>query len=107
VPQAIVETLVTMVLLYEIVTRDEARITEAQRDRGFADSTRICVTLFLATQFGPIMGVCLPIHFWKTRRKVAWVLVGIGAALLIFAASEGAGYLTWMALVDPRDRGAW
>ncbi|WP_394850276.1 hypothetical protein LZC95_22820 [Pendulispora brunnea] len=66
-------------LVFAIVSWDERRLSDEQRDRAWPSSTRLLAPL----AFGPM---CLPVHFWRTRRSALGTLLGFvygGAVLLL------------------------
>ena len=69
---------VTTVLCFAIVLVDERRLAEDARDRAWPPPSRAAAIV----AFGPL---CLPVHFWRTRRSFAGTLVGLGFAALVVA----------------------
>ncbi len=61
-----------------LVAWDERRLDEAAQDRAWPLSTRLAAAL----AFGPL---CLPVHFWRTRRTLVGTLLGFGALALLVA----------------------
>jgi len=61
-------------IVFAIVWWDERRLSYEQLDRAWPTSTRLLAPL----AFGPM---CLPVHFWRTRRSVPGVLLGVVYAL--------------------------
>ena len=66
-------------LPYLIVRRDLRRLSEVRLARAWTDASFLSAVL----AFGPFS---LPIHFAKTRRSLAGFGLGVGLAVLSFAA---------------------
>ncbi|HWL84289.1 MAG TPA: hypothetical protein VNO21_00625 [Polyangiaceae bacterium] len=81
----VVSTLGLSAVPFFIVRHDERRLPPAQLERAWLPSTRIVSALV----FGPL---CLPVHFWRTRRTFAGFRLGyrIAGDVVVF---------TWFALV--------
>ncbi|WP_394839575.1 hypothetical protein LVJ94_22070 [Pendulispora rubella] len=65
-------------VVFAIVRWDERRLPDEQLERAWPGSTRLLAPL----AFGPM---CLPVHFWRTRRSVLGTLLGVvyAAAVLL------------------------
>lgn len=64
------------------VAWDERRLSPEQLDRAWPLSTRLAA----AVAFGPL---CIPVHFWRTRRTFLDTMVGVTVMLLFFAVIAG------------------
>ena len=63
-----------------IVRWDERRLDAVRLSRAWPPSTRLSA----AVAFGPL---CLPVHFWRTRRSWWGVVLGLGLAIALTALS--------------------
>jgi len=80
----------TSAIVFAIVWWDERRLSPETLARAWPTSTRILA----AVAFGPL---CLPVHFWRTRRSFSGTLLGclfaIGVLVLNFAAVAALEYI--------------
>jgi hypothetical protein len=79
IPKLVISFALNVWLIFAVLRRDERRLTPAELERAWLPATRLAAGVY----FGIL---CLPVHFWKTRRSwkgllmgVAW---GVGIALL-------------------------
>jgi hypothetical protein len=83
---------VTLGLIFAVLRRDERRLTAEQLGRAWPPSTRLMAPVY----FGVF---CLPVHFWKTRRSLGGLLVGLAWGVAITALDEaidwGVDRLAW------------
>ncbi len=82
----IVQIVAGIALPAYIVKRDEHRLNPERLDRAWPTATFWCSVV----TFGIF---CLPIHFWRTRRSVVGLLVGLLWAL---ATAIALGALGWI-----------
>jgi hypothetical protein len=76
----------TTALTIALLVRDERRLTPERRERAWDPVSRasaIAVSMFL------LPGVCLPVHYWRTRRSFGGTLLGV----LLMALVIGSGML--------------
>ena len=69
-----------------IVWLDERRLTPEQEYRAWPAATRLAAVV----AFGPL---CLPVHFWRTRRSLLGFLFGLGCTAALIALGTGLSYL--------------
>ena len=69
-----------------VVKRDERRLSDDRLQRAWPPATFWCAVV----TFGFI---CLPIHFWRTRRSVKGLGLGVAWALAVAALQVGLGRL--------------
>ena len=74
--------IVSTAAAFAIVLLDERWLPPAELDRAWPPTSRASAIV----AFGPL---CLPVHFWRTRRSLAGVLWGLGWAALVVAANVG------------------
>jgi len=73
-------------LVFVIVWYDERRSSLERLDRAWPVSTRLVAVM----AFGPL---CLPVHFWRTRRTFLGVGLGLLLAAAVFAVDIGVSAL--------------
>ena len=76
----VLSLVVTTALVFLIVWRDERRLDPERLDRAWPATTRIAAVV----AFGPL---CLPVHFWRTRRSLVGVVLGFGWAIAVVVAN--------------------
>ncbi len=74
----LVLTVLNVVLPYLITRRDRRRLSRNELDRGWNTASWASAVYF----FGPL---CLPAHFWVTRRTVRALFVGGAWMIAVFA----------------------
>ena len=63
---------------FYVVWRDDRTLTPEQEYRAWPASSRLSAV----AGFGPL---CLPIHFWRTRRSARGLAMGVGYMILVNA----------------------
>jgi hypothetical protein len=79
VAEILVPWAVVTLALFALLDWDESRLTRTQLERAWPPATRTLSVVY----FGGL-GVPVLVHFWRTRRSVAGVLVGIVGGALAF-----------------------
>jgi hypothetical protein len=74
----------TLSLVFAVLRRDERRLTPAQLARAWPVATRLASGVY----FGIL---CLPVHFWRTRRSAVGLLQGCAWAAGIAGIDEIVG----------------
>ena len=69
-----------------IVWFDERRLTPEQEYFAWPETTRLAAVV----AFGPL---CLPVHFWRTRRSLLGFLFGLVCTAALIAFGAGVSYL--------------
>lgn len=79
-----------ILLPFWVIRRDERKLTERALDRAFPEATFWIAVVVLGT-------VSLPIHFVRTRRSVAGLLLGLGwfcaTSAIVIGAGEGLAFI--------------
>jgi hypothetical protein len=74
----------TTAAIFALLAWDERRLDEAQRARAWPVASRRCAVV--------VMGlVCVPVHFWRTRRSALGLILGIAwlaALVVVLSAAE-------------------
>ena len=73
---------VALWLVFATLRWDEKRLTDAELARAWPPATRLAAGVY----FGVI---CLPIHFWRTRRTLWGLLQGLLWGAVISVLDEG------------------
>ena len=75
----------TTAAIFALLAWDERRLDDAQRARAWPVASRRCAVV--------VMGLlCVPVHFWRTRRSARGLLLGIAwtaALVALLSAVEG------------------
>ncbi len=71
---------------FYVVWRDDRTLTPEQEYRAWPETSRLAAVV----AFGPL---CLPIHFWRTRRSALGLALGFGYMIAITIASGLLGAL--------------
>lgn len=82
--EVVVPWTLSIVLLFTIVHRDEARLSSEALGRAWPVATRRSALVY----FGVL---ALPVHFGRTRRSVQGVLLGVGWGVLVAVVDELTG----------------
>ena len=72
-----------------ILVRDEARLRGVRASRAWPAVSRDAA-LFAIYNVGFLFFFVLPIHFWRTRRSILGVLIGVGWVVALVAVVIGA-----------------
>jgi hypothetical protein len=97
VSEIVVYWAITITSVALILRWDERRLTPEQRARAWPPATRLGVIGF-SFLTGPLWGaLCVPVHFWRTRRTFLGTLAGFGLGTLVFALDIGAVILLELA----------
>jgi hypothetical protein len=83
---ALLLSLSNVVLPYLITRRDRRGLSSVELARGWNGPSWACAVFF----FGPI---CLPAHFWVTRRTAKGLLQGGAWMAAVFAGEALVGYV--------------
>jgi hypothetical protein len=83
----IVGSILNIVIPYLITRHDRRRLDAAQLERAWNGPSWACAVYF----FGPL---CLPAHFWVTRRTLFGFLQGVAWTIAVF----GSEYLVGLGL---------
>ena len=61
----------TTAAIFALLAWDERRLDDGQRARAWPVASRRCAVV--------VMGLlCVPVHFWRTRRSALGLLLGVG-----------------------------
>jgi hypothetical protein len=75
---------VTVCLVWAVLRYDEGRLTAEQLGRAWPPRSRLVATAYFGTlclTAGALFVIlCLPVHFWRTRRSVLGTLEGFAWA---------------------------
>lgn len=71
---------------FYVLWRDDRTLTAEQEERAWPETSRLAAVV----AFGPL---CLPVHFWRTRRSALGLALGFGYMILLTIASGLLGAL--------------
>ncbi len=80
--ELLVPWVVALALLFALLSWDEARLSPEQLARAWPPATRLLAVVYFGV-------VSLPIHFGRTRRSAAGILLGFAWAAAITLVDEG------------------
>ncbi len=90
VAEIVVTWIVTIGSVALILGWDERRLTPEQAERAWPPATRM-VAIGFSFLTGVLWGaLCLPVHFWRTRRTFLGTVAGLLLGALVFALDIGA-----------------
>jgi hypothetical protein len=79
VAEILVPWAIVTLALFAFLDWDESRMTPERLERAWPPATRTLAVVYFGT-----LGVPVLLHFWRTRRSILGVLVGIAGSVLAF-----------------------